>query len=98
MSTAFEKSKSLHNSLGRPSRSDFVQFQFDRATASNFPTTFAPISLTHVQGFPGGSGLHLRSDMAAVFILANCLKNREVHSLWHQTGFKKCVALFKKRI
>ena len=27
MSTAFEKSKTLHHSLGRPSRSDFVHFQ-----------------------------------------------------------------------
>ena len=27
MSTAFEKSKTLRHSLGRPSRSDFVHFQ-----------------------------------------------------------------------
>ena len=34
--TNSNKIKSLRHSLGKPSHSDFVQFQFDKATNKNF--------------------------------------------------------------
>ena len=39
---------------------------------------FTPVSMNHVQGFPGGSGFSCREDMTVLWVSAICLRRRAI--------------------
>ena len=57
---------------------------------------FTPVSMNHVQGFPGGSGFSCREDMTVLWVSAICLRRRAITCSAGIWGVSKSAEHFKK--